>query len=62
MELSFGCVGLNLVSARRCWCAELRLEYSPQLLQNEMGKCLQCATLVTALELLSVRVRDIVRI
>ena len=30
------------------------MEDSPQMLQNEMGKSLECATLVTAVELISV--------
>ena len=59
MELSFGSSGLILVSVRkgawgledlRCWCTELRLEDSPRILQNEMEKRLECATLVTAVE------------
>ena len=35
-------------------CTELRLEDSPRTLQNEMEKSLECATLVTAVELISV--------
>ena len=63
MELSFGSSGLILASVRksaggledwRCWYTELRLEDSPRILQNEMGKSLECATLVTAVELISV--------
>ena len=38
----------------RCWCTELRLEDSPRILQNEMEKSLECATLVTAVELIFV--------
>ena len=33
---------------------ELRLADSPRMLQNEMEKSLECATLVTAVELISV--------
>ena len=63
MELSFGPSGLILVSVRksarrledwRYWCTELRLEDSPRILQNEMEKSLECATLVTAVELIFV--------
>ena len=37
----------------RCWCTELRLEDSPRILQNDIEKSLECAT-VTAVELKSV--------
>ena len=63
MELSFGSSGLVSVSVRksaqrfedwRCWCTELRLDDSPRILQIEMEKSLECATLVTVVELIFV--------
>ena len=46
----------------RYWCTELRLEDGPRILQNEMEKSLECATLVPAVELIFVWVRGIARI
>ena len=69
MELSFGSSGWILVSVRksawgledwRYWCTELRLEDSPRILQNEMEKSLEFATLVTAVDLICLWVRGIV--
>ena len=69
MELSFGSSGLILVSVMKSacgledWtylCTELRLEDSPRILQNEMEKSVECVTLVTVIEVISVWVRGIV--
>ena len=63
MEVLLGSSGLSLVSVRksacgyedwRCWCTELRLEDSLRMLQNEIEKRVECATLLAAVESVSV--------
>ena len=53
-DFSFGEEECTRLEDWRCWCTELRLEDSPQTFQNEIEKSLECATLVTAVELISV--------
>ena len=51
-DFSFG--EEECIRVRGYWCTELRLEDSPRILLNGMEHSLECATLVTAVELMSV--------